>query len=82
MIDYANQGVNVGNPATHPGSPRGTDQVPVWAENGEYVVTREGTEKFKPVLDAINSYRPPTGTIEGAMSQIDDLINKYARGGS
>ena len=59
----------------------GTDRVPVWAEEGEYIVTREGTQKFKPLLDKINAYRPPAGTIDGAMSQLDDLINRYAQGG-
>ena len=74
-------GVPVADPRSFPGEPMGTDRVPVWAEDGEYVVTREGTKKFKPLLDKINAYRPPTGTIDGAMSQMDDLINKYSQGG-
>ena len=74
-------GVPVANPNNFPGKPMGTDRVPVWAEDGEYVVTREGTKKFKPLLDKINAYRPPSGTVDGAMSQMDDLINKYSQGG-
>ena len=74
-------GVPVADPRNFPGKPMGTDRVPVWAEDGEYVVTREGTKKFKPLLDKINAYRPPSGTVDGAMSQMDDLINKYAQGG-
>ena len=69
------------DPRGFPGKPMGTDRVPVWAEEGEYIVTREGTQKFKPLLDKINAYRPPSGTVDGAMSQLDDLINKYAQGG-
>ena len=69
------------DPRGFPGKPMGTDRVPVWAEEGEYIVTREGTQKFKPLLDKINAYRPPSGTVDGAMSQMDDLINKYAQGG-
>ena len=78
MIGYNVGGIPYGDMETHPGRPMGTDQVPVWAEEGEYIVTREGTEKFKPLLDAINDYRPPAGTEAKAMSQLDDLINKYA----
>ena len=81
MIDYKGAG---GMPAQYnnpsfPGEPRGTDTVPLYAEEGEYVVTREGADRFKPLLDQINAYRPPSGTIDGAMSQMDDLINNYAQ---
>ena len=67
------------DPNGFPGQPMGTDRVPVWAEEGEYIVTREGTKQFKPLLDKINAYRPPVGTLEGTMSQMDDLINNYAQ---
>ena len=83
ILSKANGGLNHGNPQTHPGKPMGTDRVPLWGEEGEFVMTREGTAKMEQdhpgLLQKYNDYRPPVGTIEGTMSQIDDLINKYAQ---
>ena len=85
ILSKANGGLNHGNPQTHPGQPMGTDQVPLWGEEGEFVMTREGTAKMEQdhpgLLQKYNDYRPPEGTVEGAMSQLDDLINKYAQRG-
>ena len=83
ILSKANGGLNHGDPRTHPGKPMGTDRVPLWGEEGEFVMTREGTAKMEQdhpgLLQKYNDYRPPQGTIESAMSQIDDLINKYAQ---
>ena len=80
-IDYRGSG---GMPAQYnnpnfPGKPRGTDTVPMYAEEGEFVMTREATDKFRPQLEAMNNHKPPSGSIDGAMSELDDLINRYAQ---
>ena len=80
-IGYEGGGnIDYGDTATHPGAPRGTDQVPIWAEDGEFVMTREATDKYLPVLEKMNNDLPEIGTVESAMSQLDNLINKYAGG--
>ena len=81
IINYKGSGgmpAQRGNPS-FPGEPMGTDTVPMYAEEGEFVMTREATEKFRPQLEAMNKQKPPSGTIEGAMSQLDDLINQTAQ---
>lgn len=81
IINYKGSGgmpAQQGNP-NFPGKPMGTDTVPMYAEEGEFVMTREATEKFRPQLEAMNKQKPPSGTIEGAMSQLDDLINQTAQ---
>ena len=56
--------INYGNTASHPGAPRGTDQVPIWAEEGEFVMTREATDKYLPVLEKMNGDKPQVGTVD------------------
>ena len=59
---------------------RGTDTVPAMLSEGEFVVDRDSAQRFGPELEKINNWEPTEG-IEGAMSELDDLINHYAQGG-
>ena len=38
----------------HPGDPKGTDTVPAWLTPGEFVVNKEATEMFGPMIKKIN----------------------------
>tara|TARA_B100002019_G_scaffold132543_1_gene113926 strand:- start:354 stop:3206 length:2853 start_codon:yes stop_codon:yes gene_type:complete len=38
----------------HPGEPKGTDTVPAWLTPGEFVVNKEATEMFGPMIKKIN----------------------------
>ena len=38
----------------HPGDPKGTDTVPAWLTPGEFVVNKEATEIFGPMIKKIN----------------------------
>jgi len=50
------------------------DEVPIVAQKGEYVINRRATQKYKPLLDAINSGKEiSTGGIT-----INNTINVYA----
>lgn len=42
------------NMPDHPGSPRGTDTVPAWLTPGEFVINKEATDKYGPLLKEIN----------------------------
>ena len=55
----------------------GTDQVPAWLTEGEFVVDKDSAERFAPVLEKINNWEPNNGDVSAVMSQLDDLINKY-----
>lgn len=46
---YANNGMLV------PYSPKGTDIIPAMLTPGEFVINRESTQKYRPVLEAINN---------------------------
>lgn len=70
-----------GGDVPHPGGPMGTDTVPAWLTEGEFVVDRDSAQRFGPMLEQINDWEPYPGTIEGGMSDLDNLINSYARGG-
>lgn len=38
----------------HPGDPKGTDTVPAWLTPGEFVVNKEATEMFGPMIKKMN----------------------------
>ena len=71
---YAQNGADLRG---HPGQPMGTDDVPAWLTEGEYVIDKDSTQKFAPVLEKINNWEPEMGDEAAVMSQLDDLINKY-----
>jgi ABC-type transporter Mla subunit MlaD len=64
-IVYADNGVLV------PYSPKGTDTIPAMLTPGEFVINRESTSKYLPVLRAINS---------GSYSR-GDLVKHFNSGG-
>ena len=39
----------------HPGNPKGTDTVPAWLTPGEFVVNKEATDMFGPIIEKINN---------------------------
>jgi len=39
----------------HPGQPRGTDTIPAWLSDGEFVINARDTKKHRSLLEAINS---------------------------
>ena len=38
----------------HPGDPKGTDTVPAWLTPGEFVVNKEATDIYGPVIKQMN----------------------------
>ena len=38
----------------HPGEPKGTDTVPAWLTPGEFVINKEATDMYGPLLKNIN----------------------------
>jgi hypothetical protein len=40
----------------HPGGPRGTDTVPAWLTPGEFVVNKEATDMYGPVIEKMNNH--------------------------
>ena len=72
----------------HPGGPIGTDTVPAWLTEGEFVVDKDSTRRFRPLLEQMNSWEPTSGH-EGRMARASDRINqeammreKFNRGGA
>ena len=63
----------------HPGGPRGTDTVPAWLTEGEFVIDRDSTEKFAPLLKQINDWEPTSGPALKRKMR-DDKINAKAFG--
>ena len=65
------------NKATHPGEPRGSDTVPAWLTEGEYVADKDSTEVFEPVLKAINDWEPgmPYDEVLRAMDEFIKMSN-------
>ena len=84
MVRKYNTGGPVGNyynTGESVGPDRGTDTVDAKLTPGEFVVDRDSTEKYRPLLEAINKEEPMPGVddpIRVAMSQLDDLINRYS----
>ena len=73
-VVHANSGLN---PNEHPGMAKGTDQVPAWLTEDEFVVDADSAKRFRPQLEAMNKWKP-TGGFEGAMSDLDRAINDIA----
>ena len=65
------------NKATHPGEPRGSDTVPAWLTEGEYVADKDSTDVFEPVLKAINDWEPgmPYDEVLRAMDEFIKMTN-------
>tara|TARA_B100001113_G_scaffold301962_1_gene261218 strand:+ start:304 stop:3513 length:3210 start_codon:yes stop_codon:yes gene_type:complete len=55
----------------HPGEPRGTDTVPAWLTPGEFVVNKEATDMYGPLIKKIND--------EGR--KIQNMKPQYAKSG-
>ena len=69
-IVYAENGANL---SEHPGEPRGTDKVPAWLTEGEYIADKDSTEIFEPVLKAINDWEPGM-PMDNVLRAMDDFI--------
>ena len=55
----------------HPGEPKGTDTVPAWLTPGEFVVNKEATDMYGPLIKKIND--------EGR--KVQDMKPEYAEVG-
>jgi ABC-type transporter Mla subunit MlaD len=62
--------------------PRGTDTVPAMLTPGEFVVNRSSTQKYKPVLEAINNGNYSRGGIVNYLSKGGHLPIYRSEGGS
>ena len=71
-----------------PGEPRGTDTVPAWLTDGEFVTNKPATEMFGKDIEMYNNIgrkvQDPNVTVKGgvweAMHELDRLINMAAEG--
>ena len=72
----------VGGPAPVNWTPRGTDTVPAMLTPGEYVINRSSTQKYLPILEAINNGNSSQGAIAAAVQAGGVPATSYAsRGG-
>ena len=63
-------------------TPRGTDSVPAMLTPGEYVINRSSTQKYLPILEAINNGNSSQGAIAAAVQAGGVPATSYAsRGG-
>ena len=65
-------------PKSHPGKPMGTDTVPAWLTEGEFVVDKDSAQKFRPMLEKINDWEPTTGKA-GMEARHSDRVNQQAQ---
>ena len=65
-------------PKSHPGKPMGTDTVPAWLTEGEFVVDKDSAQKFRPMLEKINDWEPTTGKA-GMEARRSDRVNQQAQ---
>lgn len=65
-------------PESHPGKPVGTDTVPAWLTEGEFVVDRDSAQQFRPELEKINAWEPTSGAA-GREARQSDMINQQAQ---
>ena len=79
-----NRGGPVGNynyggaiPGQHPGKPIGTDTVPAWLSEGEFVIDKDSTDRFRPLLEQMNNWEPTSGKA-GFEAKMSDKINQEA----
>ena len=68
---YADKGTLV------PYQPKGTDTVPAMLTPGEFVINRQSTQKYKPVLEAINSGNYSRGGIVNYLKQGGYITPRY-----
>lgn len=68
-----------GDIKSHPGKPKGTDTIPAWLTNGEFVVNAKATKKNRGLLEEINSgnYASKGGPIYRASG---GAVNYYQSG--
>lgn len=59
--------VTFGNPAEHPGEPRGVDTIPAWLSEGEFVVNPEAVEMYGPEIEAMNNHGRIVQAAEGGL---------------
>ena len=71
---YAENGADL---RQHPGEPRGTDDVPAWLTEGEFVVDRDSTRMFGDVLKMINDWEPTQGK-EAILRAVEEAMNRAA----
>ena len=55
----------------HPGDPKGTDTVPAWLTPGEFVVNKEATDMYGPIIEQMNDHG----------RKIQDMEPEYANEG-
>ena len=55
----------------HPGEPKGTDTVPAWLTPGEFVVNKEATDIYGPIIEKMNDHG----------RKIQDMKPEYANEG-
>ena len=55
----------------HPGEPKGTDTVPAWLTPGEFVVNKEATDMYGPIIEKMNDHG----------RKIQDMKPEYANEG-
>lgn len=62
-------------------TPRGTDTVPAMLTPGEYVINRGATQKYLPILEAINNGSNTQGAIASAVQGSAPATSYASRGG-
>ena len=63
-----------------PGRPQGTDRIPAWLSQGEFVVNAQATKQFLPLLKALNSGNVSHMNQGGQVTNVGD-INVSVQGG-
>ena len=56
MSEVPNYSAKGGNSDNHPGNPKGTDTVPAWLTPGEFVVNKEATDMYEPLIRQMNNH--------------------------
>ena len=56
MTEVPNYSAKGGNSNNHPGNPKGTDTVPAWLTPGEFVVNKEATQMYEPLIRQMNNH--------------------------
>lgn len=72
-----------GDVASHPGSPQGSDTVPIWATPGEFMMNKQATDQFFPILKAMNSgvkHMAEGGAVGNSTTVGDIIINQTSTG--
>jgi len=56
MTEVPNYSAKGGNSDNHPGNAKGTDTVPAWLTPGEFVVNKEATDMYEPIIRKMNNH--------------------------